>query len=53
MTVAELWDTFRTEEDPASPSIDELYQCLKDESTKKHTFEVSMQGEYQHSCDIT
>eukprot|EP00731_Ephydatia_muelleri_P029167 Em0020g811a len=40
MTVAELWDTFRTEEDPASPSIDELYQCLKDESTKKHTFEI-------------
>ena len=41
MTIGELWDSFRTEEDPASPTIDELYQCLQEESTRKRTFEVT------------
>ena len=40
MTIGELWDSFRTEEDPASPTIDELYQCLQEESTRKRTFEI-------------
>ena len=41
MTVNELWECFVAGEDPASPTIDELYKCLKEESVKLQVFVVS------------
>ena len=41
MTVNELWGCFVAGEDPASPTIDELYKCLKEESVKLQVFVVS------------
>lgn len=34
MTLAELVEYFRAGEDPAAPSTDELYECLKTDNTK-------------------